>query len=82
MKETGISLREKLLLDSPVVHVTGMGEVCVENYHFLRLLTEEKIQIQAKNCRILISGRKLVVVYYTREAMKIQGKITSIQYHC
>ena len=80
MKETALLLKEKLLLEAPVLSAVGMREISIENYRFLRLLNEEEIQIQAKNCRISIAGKELAVIFYTKEAMKIRGTILSIQF--
>lgn len=80
MKETAIPLKEKLLLDAAAVTIMGTREVCIENYRFLRLLTEQEIQLQTKDCRISITGKKLIVAYYTKEVMKIRGMIECIRY--
>lgn len=80
MKTTGPPLTEKLRMGAVVLTVTGRWEICVENYRFLRSLTEQQIQIQARDCRVTIRGKGLFLVCYTREFMVIHGCIEGIEY--
>ena len=71
---------ELLLMEAPVVTLTGQYQMRIENYRFLRSLRENAIQVQGKRCRLTIAGECLMVDYYTGEAMKISGRICSLHY--
>ena len=44
------------------------------------VLLSATIRIQAKDCRILIVGKRLQILYYTNDEMKIKGLIEQIIY--
>ena len=69
-----------LAYGSVLLSVTGQNEVLIENYRGILEYKDEHIRIQAKDCRILIVGKRLQIEYYTNEEMKIKGFIEQIIY--
>lgn len=89
-KEKKTGMREKIMenmelpLDlaagAAIVTVTGRREVLIENYKGILNLEDSLLKVQAKNCRIEVSGTHLTVEYYTNEEMKIVGLIDAVRY--
>ena len=42
--------------------------------------TDQIIRLQSKSGQIKITGKKLEVIYYTNDEMKIHGQIRTIEY--
>ena len=75
-----LELPKDLMLGLPILTATGRKEVLIENYKGILNYEDSFIKIQAKNCRVMITGRKLSVDYYTNEEMKITGFFERIEY--
>lgn len=75
-----LKLPKDSLLGASIVTVTGTGEAFVENYKGILEYSAESILLQGKNCKIEFTGKRLNIVYYTNEDMKISGKIAAIRY--
>ena len=75
-----LKLPKDSMLGASIVTVTGNTEVFVENYKGILEYSCEVILLQGKNCKIELTGKRLNIVYYTNEDMKISGKITGIRY--
>ncbi len=71
--------RDSVLGDS-IVTITGSTEVFVENYKGILQYSTELILLQGKHCKIELLGKRLNIVYYTNEDMKICGMLESIRY--
>lgn len=69
-----------LAYGSVLLSVTGQNEILIENYRGILEYKDDHIRIQAKDCRILIVGKRLQVEYYTNDEMKIKGFIEQIIY--
>lgn len=76
-----LKLPKDSLLGASIVTMTGNTEVFVENYKGIIEYTTCLILLQGKTCKIEISGRRLSIVYYTSEDMKIRGCIESVRYY-
>ncbi len=79
MVET-LEFPKDLMYGAVLLTATGREELLVENYRGIIEYTTESIRLQAKDCRIAISGKSLNIQYYTNEEMKITGIIKSIVY--
>jgi len=75
-----LELPKDFLLGEAIVTVTGRRELLIENYKGILNYEDSFIKIQAKNCRIILTGKHLSIDYYTNEEMKITGFIEQIQY--
>lgn len=69
-----------LAYGSVLLSVTGRNEVLIENYKGILEYKDDHIRIQAKDCRILFTGKHLQIEYYTNEEMKIKGFVEQIIY--
>lgn len=91
IKKNDVSKRELLveslklpkdsLLGASIVTVTGNRDIFVENYKGIIEYTDCRIILQGKTCKIEISGKRLCIVYYTNEDMKISGWVESVKYN-
>ena len=75
-----LELPKDLMYGAVMITATGRREVLVENYRGILEYSTECIRLQAKDCRVNISGKSLNIQYYTNEEMKITGIIKSILY--
>lgn len=75
-----LELPKDFLLGDAILTVTGRRELLIENYKGILNYEDSFIKIQAKNCRITITGRNLSIDYYTNEEMKITGFFKQIEY--
>ncbi len=75
-----LELPKDLMYGAVLITATGRKELLVENYRGILEYSPECIRLQAKDCRVCISGKLLYIQYYTNEEMKISGIIKSIQY--
>lgn len=69
-----------VVLGTPVLTMTGQMELCLENYRGIIEYTDTVVRIQTKIGQIKVSGRNLLVAYYTNDEMKVNGCIDSIEY--
>lgn len=63
-----------------LISVNGRQEAYVENYRSLMDYTDQLVRIQAKHCRLVITGHRLQIDYYGEDEMKITGWIDGICY--
>lgn len=75
-----LKLPKDSMLGASIVTITGNSEVFVENYRGILEYSHEIILLQGKTCKIELTGKKLNIVYYTNEDMKISGRISAIRY--
>lgn len=75
-----LKLPKDSMLGASIVTVTGNTEVFVENYKGILEYSDELIVLQGKTCKIELVGKRLTIVYYTNEDMKISGRIFCIKY--
>ena len=75
-----LELPKDLMYGAVIVTVTGNREVLIENYKGILEYTGEKIRVQTKSCQVMVSGKQLLVEYYTNDEMKITGLIHQIVY--
>lgn len=74
------SIGDKLLMQSAVLTCTGSREAIIENYRSMRSLTDRRVEVITQTGLVIVEGEELQAAYYTKEEMKITGKICSIQY--
>lgn len=75
-----LRLPKDSLLGASIVTITGNTDIFVENYKGILEYSSELILLQGKNCRIELKGKRLNIVYYTNEDMKICGVVESVRY--
>ncbi len=75
-----LKLPKDSVLGASIVTLTGNTDAFVENYKGIIEYTSQMILLQGKNCKIEICGRRLTIIYYTNEDMRIGGWIDSVRY--
>ena len=75
-----LKLPKDVVLGEVLVSFLGRHSVVIENYRGIILCTDTLIKLQAKTCRVAVSGSRLVIEYYTNEEMKINGLIKSMEF--
>ena len=75
-----LSLPRDLVLGAPVLMCVGSMSVTVENHRGILEYGPERIRILGKNSRIRILGTGLVISYFNRDSLRIDGRIGEIQY--
>lgn len=75
-----LKLPKDSMLGASIITITGNTDVFVENYKGIIEYSKEIILLQGKTCKIEITGRRLNIVYYTNEDMKISGMIENVRY--
>ena len=62
----------------PLLHMVGQEELIIENYKGIVEYTDAVLLLQTKVCLLRIEGEHLYLSYYTKEELKVTGRITSI----
>ena len=73
-------LPKDVLLGASILSLTGNDELVIENFKNMIEYQEENLLIQCKKYKIRIEGKKLHIELFTKEEMKIKGKIESIKF--
>lgn len=73
-----LKLPKDSMLGASIITVTGNNDIFIENYKGILQYSSELILLQGKNCKIELKGKRLNIVYYTNEDMKISGVIESV----
>lgn len=69
-----------VVLGMPIVTITGQVELHLQNYRGIIEYTDALIRIQTKVGQMKVTGKRMKIEYYTNDEMKIDGKITSVEY--
>lgn len=75
-----LQLPKDIMYHAAIVTILGNRDIHIENYRGILEYSRKTILIQAKDCKICVSGENLLIQYYTNEDMQISGKISGIQY--
>lgn len=73
-----LKLPKDSMLGASIISVTGNTDIFIENYKGILQYSSELILLQGKNCKIELKGKRLKIVYYTNEDMKISGVLESV----
>lgn len=65
----------------PLIRLIGKEEFYIENYRGILEYTTEVIRIQTKIGQIHLFGKKLEIIYYTNDEMKVTGYIHRLEFH-
>ena len=63
-----------------IVSVLGQNCVVIQNYRCILTYADTVLKLQGKNCRLVVRGLGLCIVYYDEDEMKIAGRIQSVEY--
>lgn len=70
-----------VVLGIPLIRLIGKEEFYIENYRGILEYTTEFIRIQTKIGQIHLFGKKLDIIYYTNDEMKVTGHIHKLEFH-
>lgn len=65
--------------DSILLTMQGGRELVVENYQGILQFDEHLLSLKAKKEQVLIYGDRLAIHYYTRDELKVSGKIHKVE---
>lgn len=68
----------ELVSSLPLLSMTGQEELFIENFKGILQYTDAVLLLQTKACLLRIEGQHLFLVYYTKDALKLTGTITSV----
>lgn len=77
-----LRLPKDVVFGDALISFVGRNGVTVENYRGILLYERELVKLSARNCRIVIHGKNLMIDYYTNEQMHISGQIAGMQFEC
>lgn len=77
---SALKLPKDVMLGEILVSFVGRHAVTIENYRSIILYTDTLVKLQGKNCRLIITGTRLNIDYYTDEEMKLTGQIKSVEF--
>lgn len=75
-----LNLPADILAGAPIITATGRNEICLENYKGIIEYNGDLIKVQTKACKICIEGKKLNIIYFNEDEMRITGFIQAIYY--
>lgn len=76
-----LGLPRELVSGAAVLSSFGDSCLFIENHKGIIEYSRETIKLQARPCKIRITGTNLDIAFYTADEMKITGKITEICYY-
>lgn len=71
---------EDLAKGNILVSMQGQERLVVENFKGISSYTAEEIRLIAKNRKICITGRRLMIENYSRDEIEISGFIDKVEY--
>lgn len=77
---SALKLPKDVMLGEILISFVGRHAVTIENYRSIILYTDTLVKLQGKNCRLVITGARLTIDYYTDEEMKLTGQIKSVEF--
>ena len=80
MLAAAFELPKEIVLDLPVINMTGNEQVSIENYKGIIEYTSERVRIRT-SCGVLkISGARLVLKHIMAETVVVAGNIGFVGY--
>lgn len=75
-----LKLPKDVVLGEVLVSFVGRCSVTIENYRGILIYDDKTVKLQAKHCKLQISGKRLHIEYYNHDEMKITGQIHSMEF--
>lgn len=79
MVET-LKMPKDMVYGDAQLHISGRHEAYIENYKNIIEYTDSVIRLQTKSGKLLITGKRLCIEYYTGDEMKITGYLSDFKY--
>lgn len=75
-----LKMPKDLVYGDVLIQVSGRYEAYIENYKNIIEYTDSSIKLQTKSGKLLITGKRLRIEYYTGDEMKITGYLSDFKY--
>ena len=75
-----LALPEEIVLDLPLITLTGDRELGIGNYKNIIEYTETQIRVNTKSGVLMVEGIGLILAQITAEYITISGNIVKIEY--
>ncbi len=75
-----LKMPKDLVYGDVLIQVSGRHEAYIENYKNIIEYTDSSIKLQTKSGKLLITGKRLRIEYYTGDEMKITGYLSDFKY--
>ncbi|MDR1150021.1 MAG: sporulation protein YqfC [Clostridiales bacterium] len=75
-----LELPKEIVLNLPIIIITGNDEISVENYKGIIEYSTEKIRLNSTVGILKIEGKKLILKQMTSECICITGLILKLEY--
>lgn len=79
MVET-MKMPKDMVYGDVLIQISGRHEAYIENYKTIIEYTDSSIRLQTKSGKLLITGRRLCIEYYTGDEMKITGYLSDFKF--
>lgn len=76
----GFKMPKDMVYGDVLIHVSGRHEAYIENYKSIIEYTDSCIRMQTKSGKLLITGKRLRIEYYTDDEMKVTGFLSEFRY--
>lgn len=70
---------KEVVANATLIHMTGNSDIFIENFRGILSYSDNRIVVKGSGFKYIILGKKLTIVYYTNDDMRISGKIENIQ---
>ncbi|MBO5008712.1 MAG: YabP/YqfC family sporulation protein [Clostridia bacterium] len=71
---------EALTKENTVVTITGDVHMIIENYISIKLFSEDKLLVELDGFDLLVSGKGLVIEFFSPSRLVLTGTIKNISY--
>ena len=75
-----MQLPAEVLAGAPVFFLNGRNQIWVENFKSILEYQEDVVRIQTGQGKVRIYGRKLCIDEFTRDGMRIIGRIEGVEF--
>lgn len=75
-----LELPKDILLDLPLITITGSSELIIDNFKSLRELSDKAVKINANGSKLTLTGSELSIVCLTKETVIIRGRFESLNF--
>ena len=75
-----LELPREMVLDLPLVSITGKDELVADNFKSIREFSDSCVIIAANGMKIGIYGSGLNISYLTKETVIVRGKIDRLEF--
>lgn len=73
-------LPKDVVLGASIISITDNSSLLIENFKKLLDYSSEIISIQCKNYILIIKGKRMEIEFYTKDELKINGRIIEMTY--